>query len=119
MEVLIYAEESVSMDNTKKFKGQEIVAHNRWHPDIPAAVSIEPGEVFRANVREWFECAIRNDDLGLLVRPTLGCVGDLVVPVFRSSRDAETNCQVCRGHHDPRGDSYRLASGLLAAQRLP
>jgi hypothetical protein len=60
----------------------------------------------------------RNDDLGLLVRPMLGYVGDLVAPVFRSSRDAEINCQVCRGDHDRRGDSYRLASGLLAAQRL-
>jgi formamidase len=36
--------------------------HNRWHPDIPAAVSIKPGEVFRADVREWFDGAIRNDD---------------------------------------------------------
>src|ERR1700736_3027376 len=50
------------MDNTKKFKDQEIVGHNRWHPDIPAAVRIKPGEVFRADVREWFDGAIRNDD---------------------------------------------------------
>src|ERR1700761_7849068 len=50
------------MDNTKKFKEQKIVGHNRWHPDIPTAVSIKPGEVFRADVREWFDGAIRNDD---------------------------------------------------------
>jgi hypothetical protein len=45
----------------------------------------------------------------------LGGVGDLVVPVFRSSRDAEANCQVCRSPGGHRGDFYRLASG--AAQR--
>jgi acetamidase/formamidase len=47
------------MDNTKKFKDQKIIGHNRWHPDIPPAVSIKPGEVFRADVREWFDGAIR------------------------------------------------------------
>src|SRR6201995_757876 len=50
------------MDNTKKFKDQKLVGHNRWHPDIPAAVKIKPGEVFRADVREWFDGAIKNDD---------------------------------------------------------
>ena len=37
------------MDNTKKFKDQKLVGHNRWHPDIPAAVTVKPGEVFRAD----------------------------------------------------------------------
>ena len=50
------------MDNTKKFKDQKIVGHNRWHPDIPAAVTVKPGEVFRADIREWFDGAIKNDD---------------------------------------------------------
>src|SRR5262245_65808966 len=52
----------VPLDNTKKFTDQKIVGHNRWHPDIPAAVSIKPGEVFRADVREWFDGAIHNDE---------------------------------------------------------
>jgi len=50
------------LDNTKKFTDQKIVGHNRWHPDIPAAVNIKPGEVFRADIREWFDGAIHNDD---------------------------------------------------------
>ena len=50
------------LDNTKKFKDQKLVGHNRWHPDIPAAVTIKPGEVFRADCREWFDGAIKNDD---------------------------------------------------------
>ena len=50
------------LDNTKKFTDQKIVGHNRWHPDIPAAVTIKPGTTFRADCREWFDGAIKNDD---------------------------------------------------------
>ena len=50
------------LDNTKKFTDQKHVGHNRWHPDIPAVVSVKPGDVFRADCREWFDGAIHNDD---------------------------------------------------------
>ncbi|MDJ0411865.1 formamidase [Rhodococcoides fascians] len=50
------------LDSTKSFTEQEIVGHNRWHPDIPAAVRVKPGTSFRAHCREWFDGAIRNDD---------------------------------------------------------
>ncbi|MBY4126771.1 acetamidase/formamidase family protein [Rhodococcus fascians] len=50
------------LDSTKSFTEQEIVGHNRWHPDIPAAVTVKPGTSFRAHCREWFDGAIRNDD---------------------------------------------------------
>ena len=50
------------LDNSKKFTNQKHVGHNRWHPDIPANVTVKPGEVFRADCREWFDGAIKNDD---------------------------------------------------------
>ncbi|MFD4467955.1 formamidase [Rhodococcus sp. NPDC058505] len=50
------------LDSTKKFTDQAIVGHNRWHPDIPAAVTVKPGDSFRVHCREWFDGAIRNDD---------------------------------------------------------
>ncbi|TJZ76066.1 acetamidase/formamidase family protein [Rhodococcus oryzae] len=50
------------LDSTKKFTDQHIVGHNRWHPDIPAAVTVKPGDEFRVHVREWFDGAIHNDD---------------------------------------------------------
>ena len=50
------------MDNTKSFTEQEIIGHNRWHPDIPAQVSVRPGDSFRVECREWFDGAIHNDD---------------------------------------------------------
>jgi formamidase len=50
------------LDSTKKFTDQQITGHNRWHPDIPAAVTVKPGDSFRAHCREWFDGAIHNDD---------------------------------------------------------
>ena len=50
------------LDNTKSFTDQQHVGHNRWHPDIPPVVSVKPGDVFRADCREWFDGAIHNDD---------------------------------------------------------
>lgn len=50
------------LDSTKKFTEQQITGHNRWHPDIPAAVTVKPGDTFRAHCREWFDGAIHNDD---------------------------------------------------------
>ena len=45
------------LDSTKPFTDQKIVGHNRWHPDIPAAVHVKPGQSFRVDCREWFDGA--------------------------------------------------------------
>ena len=50
------------LDSNKKFTDQRYVGHNRWHPDIPANVTVKPGDVFRVHCREWFDGAIHNDD---------------------------------------------------------
>src|SRR3984893_7120030 len=50
------------LDSTKKFTDQKYLGHNRWHPDIPANVTVKPGDVFRVDCREWFDGAIHNDD---------------------------------------------------------
>lgn len=50
------------LDSTKRFTDQPKVGHNRWHPDIPPAVTVKPGDEFRVHVREWFDGAIVNDD---------------------------------------------------------
>ncbi|MGJ7560570.1 formamidase [Brevibacterium casei] len=50
------------LDSTKPFTDQKIVGHNRWHPDIPAAVHVKPGQSFRVDCREWFDGFIKNDD---------------------------------------------------------
>ncbi|WP_417233295.1 formamidase [Arthrobacter sp.] len=51
-----------SLDSNKKFKDQEVLGHNRWHPEIPPVATVKPGDVFRVDCREWFDGAIVNDD---------------------------------------------------------
>ncbi|PAT08300.1 formamidase [Corynebacterium gottingense] len=50
------------LDSTKPFPDQETVGHNRWHPDIPAIQTVQPGDTFRVDCREWFDGDIHNDD---------------------------------------------------------
>ena len=32
-----------------------VFSHNRWHPDIPPAVTVRPGQQIRVECREWTE----------------------------------------------------------------
>src|SRR3546814_16664164 len=36
--------------------------HNRWHPDIPIAVWVKPGDDFVLETYDWTGGAIKNDD---------------------------------------------------------
>ncbi|KAJ1622270.1 Acetamidase/Formamidase [Pavlovales sp. CCMP2436] len=36
--------------------------HNRWHPEIPAVATVEPGQVFRVETVDWTGGQIKNDD---------------------------------------------------------
>jgi formamidase len=36
--------------------------HNRWHPDIPAVTSVEPGEKFRVECIDWTGGQVENTD---------------------------------------------------------
>ena len=51
-----------SLDSNKKFTEQEKLGHNRWHPDIPPVATVQPGDDFRIDCREWFDGFIKNDD---------------------------------------------------------
>lgn len=50
------------LDSRKKFEEQQIVGHNRWHPEIPPVATVKAGDSFRVHCREWFDGAIVNDD---------------------------------------------------------
>src|SRR5690625_234088 len=56
------------LDSSKPFTDQQILGHNRYHPDIPAAVHVKPGDTFRMHCREWFDGFIKNDDSAQDVR---------------------------------------------------
>ena len=52
----------ISVDLTRSAYEQTIPLHNRWHPDIPSAVSVRPGDVFRVECVDWTGGQIQNND---------------------------------------------------------
>lgn len=50
------------VDLTKPMTEQEVPGHNRWHPDIPAVVSVNPGAVFRIECKDWTDGQIQDND---------------------------------------------------------
>ncbi|MFT4413753.1 formamidase [Fredinandcohnia humi] len=51
-----------SIDLKKPMEEQAHPGHNRWHPDIPAAFSVDPGTSFRMECKDWTDGQISNDD---------------------------------------------------------
>ena len=51
-----------SVDQSKSMRDQAVPGHNRWHPDIPAAVTIKPGTDIRIECKEWTDGQIGNND---------------------------------------------------------
>ncbi len=50
------------VDQTKSMFDQDIPGHNRWHPEIPAVATVNPGDEFRMECREWTDGQIGNND---------------------------------------------------------
>ena len=51
-----------TVDQTKSMRDQNVPGHNRWHPDIPVAAMVRPGDEFRVECREWTDAQIGNND---------------------------------------------------------
>lgn len=51
-----------ALDLSKPMEEQAHPGHNRWHPDIPAAFSVDPGTSFRMDCKEWTDGQIQNND---------------------------------------------------------
>ncbi|MGE7768024.1 formamidase [Peribacillus sp. NPDC096540] len=50
------------LDLSKPMEQQAHPGHNRWHPDIPAAFSVELGQSFRMECKDWTDGQISNND---------------------------------------------------------
>ncbi|WP_019499082.1 formamidase [Pseudanabaena sp. PCC 6802] len=71
------------VDLNKPLTEQELVGHNRWHPDIPAIVSVNPGAVFRIECKDWTDGQISNNDSADDVRDVdLSVVHVLSGPIY-------------------------------------
>ena len=51
-----------TVDQSKSMRDQAVPGHNRWHPDIPPAVTIKPGSDIRVECKEWTDGQILNND---------------------------------------------------------
>lgn len=51
-----------SVDQAKSMRDQAVPGHNRWHPDVPAAATVRPGQEFRVECREWTDSQLGNND---------------------------------------------------------
>jgi len=50
------------VDVTKTPDNQPAPLHNRWHPDVPPVVAVNPGESFRVECIDWTGGQIGNND---------------------------------------------------------
>ena len=51
-----------SIDQSKSMRDQQVPGHNRWHPDIPVAAMVRPGDEFRLECRDWTDAQVGNND---------------------------------------------------------
>ncbi|WP_433508846.1 formamidase [Nonomuraea sp. CA-143628] len=51
-----------SIDQSRSMRDQKVPGHNRWHPDVPVAEMVRPGDEFRIECREWTDAQIGNND---------------------------------------------------------
>jgi formamidase len=51
-----------SVDQSKSMREQAVPGHNRWHPDVPVATMVRPGQEFRVECREWTDAQLGNND---------------------------------------------------------
>lgn len=56
------AETIISVDVRKRPWEQPQPLHNRWHPDIPAIVTVNPGDHFRVECLDWTGGQIHDND---------------------------------------------------------
>ena len=50
---------SVEIDRTKRLKEEPAKGHNRWHPDIPPVLEVDPGEEVLLETRDASDCQIQ------------------------------------------------------------
>ena len=74
---------SIELDYTKRCGDEPTKGHNRWHPDIPPAVEVEPGEEVVLQTRNAFDGGITpQSKAGDLRNVNLNLVHPLTGPVY-------------------------------------
>jgi formamidase len=73
----------IRIDRSKPLRDEPHTGHNRWHPDIPPALRVDPGDTVALETRDAFDGAITPDTTATdLHRADLNVVHPLTGPVF-------------------------------------
>jgi formamidase len=73
----------IRVDYAKTLAQEPVTGHNRWHPDIPPAVSCEPGDEVILETRDAFDGQMTRDaSLETVAAPNLDVVHPLTGPVY-------------------------------------
>src|SRR5262249_48936891 len=54
-----YPMKSITIDRSKRLKDDPQTGHNRWHPDIPPILEVDPGEEVVLETRDASDCQIQ------------------------------------------------------------
>ena len=73
----------IAIDRAKTLSEEPAKGHNRWHPDIPPIVTVEPGQIVGLETRDGLDGQVRpNSTATDLRRINLNVVHPLTGPVF-------------------------------------
>ena len=79
---------AIRIDRRKPLRDEPHTGHNRWHPDIPPALTVDPGDAVVLETRDAFDGAITPDTtVADLHRADLNVVHPLTGPVFINSAE--------------------------------
>ena len=74
---------SIELDYSKRCAGEPTKGHNRWHPDIPPAIEVEPGEEVVIQTRNALDGEVTPSSKATdLLNVNLNLVHPLTGPVY-------------------------------------
>ena len=99
----------ISIDRNKPLAEQPHSGHNRWHPDIPLNIEVDPGQIVGIETRDAFDCQIKpnsqNEDIGQL---NLNLVHPLTGPVYVKGAEPGDILEVQVAEIDPQPFGYTV-----------
>ncbi|MGH8611623.1 MAG: acetamidase/formamidase family protein, partial [Gammaproteobacteria bacterium] len=73
----------IAINRNKTLSEEPTKGHNRWHPDIPSVVKVDPGQVVGLETRDAFDGQVKPTSTAAdLLKNTLGVVHPLTGPVY-------------------------------------